>query len=144
MYVTLEPCFHKSINGSCTEQILRSGIKEIYIARHDPDLRTNKKSINKLKKNELRVHVGETAHITNQLNNFFFRSLKNKRPFVKVKMAISKDEKIAWSNYKSKWISNAKSRNYGHKIRSTSQAILTTSKTTVSYTHLTLPTILLV
>ena len=43
MYVTLEPCFHKSINGSCTEQILRSGIKTIYIARHDPDIRTNKK-----------------------------------------------------------------------------------------------------
>ena len=27
MYVTLEPCFHKSNNGSCAEQILRSGIK---------------------------------------------------------------------------------------------------------------------
>ena len=50
MYVTLEPCFHKSINGSCTEQILRSGIKAIYIARHDPDIRTNKQSINMLKK----------------------------------------------------------------------------------------------
>ena len=131
MYVTLEPCFHKSINGSCTEQILRSGIKTIYIARHDPDIRTNKKSINKLKKNELEVHVGATAQITNQLNNFFFKSLKNKRPFVKVKMAISKDEKIAWSNYKSKWISNSKSRNYGHKIRFNSQAILTTSKTII-------------
>ena len=35
LFVTLEPCFHKSINGSCTEQILRSGIKAIYIARHD-------------------------------------------------------------------------------------------------------------
>ena len=43
MYVTLEPCFHKSISGSCAEQILRSGIKTIYIARHDPDIRTNKK-----------------------------------------------------------------------------------------------------
>ena len=26
-YVTLEPCFHKSHNGSCADQILRSGIK---------------------------------------------------------------------------------------------------------------------
>ena len=25
MYVTLEPCFHKSRNGSCADQILRSG-----------------------------------------------------------------------------------------------------------------------
>ncbi len=29
MYVTLEPCFHSSKDGSCTDQILRSGIKEI-------------------------------------------------------------------------------------------------------------------
>ena len=32
MYVTLEPCFHSSKNGSCTDQILRSGIKEIFIS----------------------------------------------------------------------------------------------------------------
>ena len=28
MYVTREPCFHSSQNGSCADQILRSGIKE--------------------------------------------------------------------------------------------------------------------
>ena len=32
MFVTLEPCFHSSKNGSCTDQILRSGIKEIFIS----------------------------------------------------------------------------------------------------------------
>ena len=32
MYVTLEPCFHSSQNGSCTDQILRSGIKEVYVS----------------------------------------------------------------------------------------------------------------
>ena len=32
MYVTLEPCFHSSQNGSCADQILRSGIKEIFIS----------------------------------------------------------------------------------------------------------------
>ncbi len=45
MYVTLEPCFHISKNGSCADQILRSGIKEIFISAPDPDDRTNKKSI---------------------------------------------------------------------------------------------------
>jgi len=46
-------------------------------------------------------------------------------------MAISSDEKIAWSNYKSKWISNSKSRSYSHSLRAKSQAILTTSKTII-------------
>lgn len=131
MYVTLEPCFHHSRNGSCTEQILRSGIKSIYIARHDPDFRTNMKGINKLKNNGLNVFTGLTAEKTNTLNNFFFSSIKKNRPFVKVKMAISKDQKIAWSNYKSKWISNSNSREYAHRIRFSSQAILTTAKTII-------------
>ncbi len=131
MYVTLEPCFHSSKNGSCTDQILRSGIKEIFISSPDPDIRTSKKSINKLRKNKMIVNVGIDKSKTYNLNKFFFKSLKKKQPFTKVKLAISSDEKIAWNNYKSKWISNEFSRAYAHRLRSYSQAILTTSKTII-------------
>ena len=74
LYVTLEPCNHKSQNGSCTEQILRSGIKKVFIAKSDPDKRTNRKSIKKLKRNNIYTNVGITREITNLLNNFFFLS----------------------------------------------------------------------
>ena len=131
MYVTLEPCNHKSLNGSCTDQIIRSGISKIYIATIDKDHRTNGKSIKKFKQNKIETTVGLTADKTKKLNKFFFESLKNNRPFIKVKMAISNDEKVAWPDYSSKWISNAKSRKYAHKIRFQSQAILTTSKTII-------------
>ena len=129
MYVTLEPCFHSSQNGSCTDQILRSGIKEIYISCIDQDPRTKNKSISKLKRNKIKVVTGIEKEKTINVNNFFFKSLKKKKPFTKVKMAISSDYKIAWSNYKSKWISNSKSRSYAHSLRLKTQAILTTSKT---------------
>mgnify|MGYP001331661506 CR=1 FL=1 len=131
MYVTLEPCNHDSYNGSCTNQIIRSGIKSIFIANSDPDPRTNKKSIKKLQKNNIKTNVGLTHKKTYELNKFFFKSLKNKKPFTKVKMAISKDEKIAWEDYKSKWISNIRSRNFAHILRNKSQAILTSSKTII-------------
>ena len=131
MYVTLEPCYHKSYYGSCTDQIIKSCIKKIFIAKVDPDPRTNNKSIMKLNKNNIYTNVGLTEEKTNLLNRFFFNSLKNKRPYVKVKMAISNDEKIAYSDYSSKWISNSKSRVYAHKIRNQSQAILTTAKTVI-------------
>ncbi len=131
MYVTLEPCYHSSKNGSCADQILRSGIKEIFISSPDPDNRTFKKSIKKLRKNNLIVQVGHEVEKTHNLNKFFFKSILKKQPFTKVKLAISSDEKIAWQNYKSKWITNKYSRYYGHRIRSTSQAILTTSKTII-------------
>ena len=131
MYVTLEPCFHSSQNGSCADQILRSGIKEIYISCIDPDPRTKNKSIIKLKRNKIKVVSGLEKNKTINLNKFFFKSLTKQKPFTKVKMAVSNDEKIAWSNYKSKWITNSKSRSYVHKFRSNSQAILTTSKTII-------------
>ena len=131
MYVTLEPCFHTSKNGSCADQILRSGIKQIFISAPDPDSRTHKKSINKLKKNNIIVNLGLEKNKTYKLNKFFFKSIAKQQPFTKVKMAISDDEKIAWHNYKSKWISNKSSREYAHKLRSMSQAILTTSKTVI-------------
>ena len=129
MYVTLEPCFHSSQNGSCTDQILRSGIKEVYVSCIDQDPRTKNKSISKLKRNKIKVIVGIQKDKTLSTNNFFFKSLLKKKPFTKVKMAISSDEKIAWGNYKSKWISNSKSREYVHDLRYKTQAILTTSKT---------------
>lgn len=129
MYVTLEPCFHSSQNGSCTDQILRSGIKEVYVSCIDQDPRTKNKSISKLKRNKINVNVGMQKEKTLNTNNFFFKSLLKKKPFTKVKMAISSDEKIAWSNYESKWISNSKSRKYVHDLRYKTQAILTTSKT---------------
>ena len=131
MYVTLEPCFHSSQNGSCTDQILRSGIKQIVISCIDQDPRTKNKSVKKLKRNKIKVITGISKDRTISINKFFFKSLKKKKPFTKVKMAISSDEKIAWSNYKSKWISNSKSRSYAHSLRAKSQAILTTSKTII-------------
>ena len=131
MYVTLEPCYHSSQNGSCTDQILRSGIQEIYISCIDQDPRTKNKSIKKLKRNKIKVITGIEKEKTISINKFFFISLKKKKPFTKVKMAISSDNKIAWSNYKSKWITNSKSRKYVHSLRSKSQAILTTAKTII-------------
>ena len=131
MYVTLEPCFHSSQNGSCTDQILRSGIKKIFISCVDQDPRTKNKSINKLKRNKIKVVTGLEENKTLITNKFFFKSLVKKKPYTKVKMAISNDEKIAWENYKSKWISNLKSRKYVHILRSKSQAVMTTSKTII-------------
>jgi len=131
MYVTLEPCFHSSQNGSCADQILRSGIQEIYISCIDQDPRTKNKSIKKLKRNKIKVITGIEKEKTISINKFFFISLKKKKPFTKVKMAISSDNKIAWSNYKSKWITNSKSRSYVHSLRAKSQAILTTAKTII-------------
>tara|TARA_Y100000590_G_scaffold392021_2_gene469145 strand:- start:1030 stop:2139 length:1110 start_codon:yes stop_codon:yes gene_type:complete len=129
MYLTLEPCYHQSVKLSCVNRIIKSGIKNIYIATKDPDKRTNNKSINKLKKNKIYVNLGLTKSLSLLYNRFFFINKKKNRSYVKYKLAISKDFKIAKSNYDSKWISNASSRKYGHILRYRSDAILTTYNT---------------
>jgi len=131
MYVTLEPCFHNSKNGSCAQQILNAGIKKIYISCIDPNPKTNGRSINFFKKNGIYTNVGINSKISKKLNQFFFKSIKHKIPYIKVKLATSEDWKITKYFYNSKWISNKKSREYSHFLRSRSQAILTTAKTVI-------------
>ena len=68
------------------------------------------------------------------MNNFISQNKsafnkKKKRSYIKYKLAISKDFKIAKSNYDSKWISNTLSRKYAHILRYKSDAILTTFNT---------------
>lgn len=129
MYVTLEPCYHNSLNNSCVNQIINSGIKKIFIATNDPDLRTCYKSIKKLKKNNVKVNVGITKKETLLINRFFYINKKKERSYVKYKFAVSKNYKIAHHNYKSKWISNCFSRKFSHSLRFKSDAILTTYST---------------
>ena len=129
MYVTLEPCFHYSENQSCVDQIIKSGIRKIFIAAKDPDKRTNNKSIKKLKKNNIFVNVGITSKLFYLLNRFFYINKSQNRSYIKYKLAVSKDYKISYCNKKNKWISNHKSRNYAHLLRFQSDAILTTADT---------------
>ena len=130
MYVTLEPCAHKNINGlSCADQICRTGIKEVFVGCVDPDPRTNKKGINLLKKKEIIVHENFMKNKTSELYNGFFSRILNKKPYVSLKIACWLDGKIALKNNKSKWITNELSRSYSHLLRSQNDAIMTSSAT---------------
>ena len=130
MYVTLEPCAHKNINGlSCADQICSTGIKEVFIGCGDPDPRTNKKGINLLKKREIIVHENFLKDKASKLYNGFFSRILNKKPYVSLKIACSLDGKIALKNNKSKWITNELSRSYSHLLRSQNDAIMTSSST---------------
>ena len=130
MYVTLEPCAHKNINGlSCVDQICETGIKEVFVGCVDPDPRTNKKGINLLKKKEIIVHENFMKDKASKLYDGFFSRILNKKPYVSLKIACSLDGKIALKNNKSKWITNELSRSYSHLLRSQNDAIMTSSST---------------
>ncbi len=133
MYVTLEPCAHKNLNGvSCAEQICKSGIKEIYVSCIDPDPRTHKKGIEILKKNKIKVHKNFMYNEAFKLYDGFFSRIIRNRPYITLKIACSLDGKISLKNKQSKWITNDLSRSYSHFLRSQTDAIMTSSSTIIN------------
>ena len=132
LYSTLEPCFHKGSTDPCVDKIIESGIKNVVIGSVDPNPKVNKKSINKLKNNNVNVELisnNDLKKRSDKLIEPFNMYIKNSLPFVTVKMAISLDGKIATKTGDSKWISSEKSREIVQDMRSKSDAIIIGSKT---------------
>lgn len=117
MFVTLEPCSHYGKTPPCSDAIIKSGIKEVYIAMEDPNPMVSGSGIRKLKDAGIAVHVGMMEREARQLNEIFIKYITTKLPFVILKSAMSIDGKIACYTKDSKWITSEKSREYVHKIR---------------------------
>ena len=122
MYVTLEPCTHFGLTPPCTNIIKKKKIKNVYYNFYDPDLRTHKKAekiLNNVKKNkkfDIKYKNFYKSYFLNKVNNF---------PLIDAKIAVSKD--FFSINKKNKWITNLRSRQVAHLIRSKYDCIVSTS-----------------
>ena len=121
IYVTLEPCSKQGRTPACTRAIIEEGIKEIYIGSKDP----LQKGIEELKKAGLTVKSGLLEDKCNEFNRGFFSRIERQRPFVVCKIACSEDGGIGLTTGGHKWITSKKSREDVHKLRASSDAILT-------------------
>ena len=122
LYVNLEPCSHHGKQPPCVDEIIKRGIKEVFISNLDTNPKVD--GIKKLEDNGIEVHTGILEEEGKKLNEVFFFNMKYKRPLVALKYAMTLDGKIACANGDSKWISNEKSREYVHKLRSKYDAII--------------------
>ena len=122
MYVTLEPCTHFGLTPPCTNIIKRKKIKNVYYNFNDPDLRTYKKAVKilnnvkKIKKTNIKYKNFYKSYFLNKIKNF---------PLIDAKIAVSKD--FFSINKKNKWITNSRSRQVAHLIRSKYDCIVSTS-----------------
>ncbi len=132
LYVTLEPCSHFGKTAPCVDLIIKSRITRVVIATVDPDLRVNGLGIVKLKEAGIEVVVGALEKQAQELNCGFFSAKTLARPFITLKLATSQDGKIATKNSTqnfNRWITNKKSRQYGHYLRAKNDAILVGANT---------------
>ncbi len=129
MYVTLEPCDHYGKTPPCTDLIIHSGIKKVYIACRDPNPISGN-GVEKLQKNGVETHVGLLEKEAKELAKFFFKSVENGIPYVTLKYASTLDGKIADVNGNSKWITD-ELRKVVHKLRSEHMAVLVGAGTVI-------------
>ena len=124
MYVTLEPCCHYGRTPPCTEAIIDSRIKKVVVATLDPNPQVAGKGIKILKEKGIEVITGVLEEEAKKLNEDFFVYIKEKRPFVHIKIAQTLDGKIATKTGSSKWITGKDSRVYVHRLRKEASAVM--------------------
>lgn len=127
IYVTLEPCSHFGLTKPCTNIIIKKKIKKVFFCKKDIDIRSANKAKIELKKYNIIV----ASKILQNRGNNFYKSYENKQkkllPYIDAKLALSKDN--FYKKRTSKYITNLKSRNVAHLLRSQYDGLLTTSKT---------------
>ena len=124
MYVNLEPCSHFGKTPPCVDKIIESKINKVVISSVDPNPLVQGKGVKKLRDAGIEVKVGVLDKENKKLNEVFLKYIKNKKPFVVMKVAMSLDGKISTTTGQSKWISCDESRRYVHKLRSEVMSIL--------------------
>ena len=124
LVVTLEPCCHYGKNPPCTQAVIDSGIKRVFVGSYDPNPLVAGKGINTLREHGVEVVTEVLKEECDGLNEIFFHYITTNRPFVIMKAGITADGKIAAATGDSKWITNEKSRAHTHETRKRVAAIL--------------------
>lgn len=124
LYTTLEPCTHHGRTPPCSDAIIRAGIVEVHIAAIDPNPNVGGGGMASLQQAGIPTHMAASNAEATELIEAFSKHCSTGLPFVIAKFAMSLDGKIATRTGDSKWISGEESRNYVHRLRAQSDAIM--------------------
>ena len=124
LYVTLEPCSHVGKSPPCADAIIAAGVARVVSAIEDPNPEVAGQGHARLRAAGITVDIGlgltEAAHD----HAGHFRRIRDKRPHVILKLAVSSDDKIGASGHKPVAISGEAARARVHLLRAQCDAIL--------------------
>ncbi|WP_024506750.1 bifunctional diaminohydroxyphosphoribosylaminopyrimidine deaminase/5-amino-6-(5-phosphoribosylamino)uracil reductase RibD [Bradyrhizobium sp. ARR65] len=124
LYVTLEPCSHFGKSPPCTDAVIASGIARVVAAIEDPNPEVAGEGFAKLRAAGIAVDVGLEAEEAAYTHAGHFRRVRDHRPHVILKLALSEDGKIGASGRKPVAITGEAARTRVHLLRAQSDAIL--------------------
>jgi diaminohydroxyphosphoribosylaminopyrimidine deaminase / 5-amino-6-(5-phosphoribosylamino)uracil reductase len=95
LYCTLEPCCHTGRTEPCVERIAAAGIRHVVAATVDPNPLVNGGGAAWLREHGIDVTLGVAGRAAARQNVAFFTRVREHRPFVIAKAAVSLDGYIA-------------------------------------------------
>lgn len=131
-YVTLEPCSHTGKTPPCADALIKSGVAKVVIACLDANPLVAGSGVQKLLDAGIDVVVGVCQSAAEELNIGFLTAMRTGRPYVRLKMAMSLDGRIAMADGESKWITGATAREDVQRLRAQSSTIITGSGTIIA------------
>lgn len=129
LYVSLEPCAHYGKTPPCAELIIEHRIPKVVVGCRDPFPEVNGKGIERLLAEGITVVTGVLEKACRELNKRFFTFHTQRRPFIALKWAQSRDGAIAAPGGSAVQISNAYTNRLVHRWRSEEAAILAGTRT---------------
>ena len=124
LYVTLEPCSHVGKSPPCADAVISAGLSRVVSAIEDPNPEVAGQGHAKLRNAGIEVHVGVMAEEAARAHAGHFRRIREHRPNVIVKLAVSADDKIAAAGHKTVAITSEVANARTHLLRAQCDAIL--------------------
>jgi len=131
LYCTLEPCCHVGHTGPCVDRIIAAGVTRVVAAVEDPNPLVHGQGFDRLRQHGVIVDVGVRADAARRLNQPFFTLMREHRPFVVLKAAISADGYIAEAPGLRTMLTSAAADRHAHQFRAEVDAIGIGSETLV-------------
>ena len=104
LYVTLEPCSHFGKTTPCADAIIAAGIDRVVVAIADPNPDVAGGGIKRLTEAGIQVETDVLADDALWLTAGHLLRMRQKRPFVQLKFAVSKDGMIAPGDGAPQWV----------------------------------------
>jgi diaminohydroxyphosphoribosylaminopyrimidine deaminase/5-amino-6-(5-phosphoribosylamino)uracil reductase len=124
LYVTLEPCSHVGKSPPCADAVIAAGMGRVVTAIEDPNPLVAGQGHAKLRAAGIAVDVGLCAADAAHDHAGHFRRVRDKRPHVILKLAVSSDGKIAGAGHRTVAITGEAARTRVHLLRAQCDAIL--------------------
>jgi len=124
VYVTLEPCSHFGRTPPCINALISARVRRVVFAVQDPNPLVSGKGASALQAAGIAVDSGLMETEAVELNVGFMKRMKQGRPWVRLKLAMSLDGRTALASGASQWITGEAAREDVQHWRARSSVVM--------------------